>query len=162
MSEVTEKIPLKEVLAAVDMGASGMWQELDDFQQGKLKAEFFILTRYISNVKGQSRELQEHFVLTVNEFYNKHWNTLSKHPELLWRLLCMCSHESKKIFFHEWIGFKKKSGNSSNKILNFLMDIYPAKKQDDLELLASMMTKADAKKLAEEFGYEQSKISKMF
>lgn len=162
MSEVTQKIPLKEVLAAVDMGASDMWQELDENQQKALKKEFFILTRYISNVKGKSREMQEHFVLTVNEFYNKHWNTLQQHPELLWRLLCMCSHESKNIFFHEWIGFKKKAGNSNNKIEKFLLEIYPSAKQADIEMLASTMSKADAKKLAEQYGYEKSQISKMF
>lgn len=157
---MSEKVPLKEVLAAVDMNAKSMWKELDDDQRKALKNEFFILNRYISNVEGQKREMQEHFVLTVNEFFNKHWNTIQKHPELMWQLLCMCSHESKKIFFHKWIGAKKATSN--NKVIKFLTSIYPNSKTDEIELLANISTKAELKALAKEYGYEDSAIKKMF
>ena len=157
---MTEKIPLKEVLAAVDLNGKSMWDELDEAQQKALKSEFFILNRYISNVKGRSRETQEHFILTVNEFYNKHWNTLQKHPKLLWNLLCMCNLDGKSIFFHEWIGFKKKASN--NKIYNFLLSLYPEKKEDEVEVLAAMTTTAEAKDLARQYGYEDKVIAKMF
>jgi hypothetical protein len=156
---MTEKIELKEKLAAVDYGAKTLWDEITDDQRKALKSEFYILNRYISNVKGQSREHQEHFVLTVNEYFNKHWNTLQKHPKLLWSLLCMCSHESKKIFYHEWIGFKKKKGEG--KVSKFLAEIYPMRKTDELELLAVMMTKKDVKYLAEQHGYTDKEISKI-
>ena len=157
---MTEKVALKDVLACVDNNYKGLWSEIDDSQRKALKNEFFILNRYISNVKGQSRELQEHFVLTVNEFYNKNWNILQNHPGLLWQLLCMCSHESKKIFFHEWIGFKKKEGN--NKVLNFLEGIYPTKKQDEIEMMAEMLTLPEVKELARKYGYDDKQITKMF
>ena len=80
---MAEKIPLKEILAAVDSNYKSLWDELDDEQQKALKSELFILNRYISSVKSSSRETQEHFVLTVNEFFNKNWYTLQKHPKLL-------------------------------------------------------------------------------
>lgn len=115
---MSEKIELKEKLAAVDIGAKTMWDEIDDEQRKSLKQEFFILNRYISNVKGQPRETQEHFVLTVNEFFNKYWNDLSKHPKLMWQLLCMCSHESKKSTFMNGLGLKRKK--AILKKLNFL------------------------------------------
>ena len=70
---MSEKIELKEKMAAVDMGARSMWDEMDDTQRKSLKQEFFILNRYISNVKGQTRDTQENFVLTVNEYFNKYW-----------------------------------------------------------------------------------------
>jgi hypothetical protein len=156
---MSEKVELKEKLAAVDLAAKSMWDEMDDVQRKSLKSELFILNRYVSNVKGQNRETQEHFVLTVNEFFNKHWNTLQKHPKLLWMLLCMCSHESKKIFFHEWIGFKKKKGEG--KVSKFLEEIYPMRKTDELELLATLMTKKEIKYLAEQYGYSEKEISKI-
>jgi len=142
---MSEKIELKDKLAAVDLGAKNLWDDITDDQRKSLKSELFILNRYISNVKGQSRELQEHFVLTVNEFFNKHWNTLQKHPKLQWQLLCMCSHESRKIFFHEWIGFKRKKADT--KRLKFLLELYPSKKQDELELLSELMTLKEIKDL---------------
>jgi len=156
---MSQKIELKEKLAAVDMNGKSLWDEMDADQQKALKSELFILNRYISNAQG-GREVQEHFVLTVNEYFNKHWNTLQKHPKLLWQLLCMCGHESQKIFFHQWIGFKKKQGN--NKIGKFLLEVYPNRKQDEIDMLAVMMTTAEAKKLAQAHGYEDKQIAKMF
>ncbi len=156
---MSEKIELKDKLAAVDLGAKSLWDEMDDANRKALKSELFILNRYISNVKGQPRHVQEHFVLTVNEYFNKHWNTLQKHPKLLWQLLCLCSHESRKIFFHEWIGFKKKKGES--KRAKFLATIYPTRKLDDLETLAELMSNKDFKDLAVQHGYEEKEIEKL-
>ena len=118
------------------------------------------MNRYVSNVKSNNRNHQEHFVLTVNEYFNKHWNTLQKHPKLLWRLLCMCSLKDSKVHYHEWIGNKKKTG--SNKKIKFLEKLYPSKKQDELELLSQLMSDSDCKKLAEQHGYEDSVIKQLF
>ena len=105
---MSEKIELKDKLAAVDLNSKGLWDEMDDTQRKSLKSELFILNRYVSSAKGQSRDVQEHFVLTTNEYYNKNWNDIQKHPKLVWQTLCMCSHESKKTHFHEWIPLKKQ------------------------------------------------------
>lgn len=154
------KVELKEKLAAVDLGAKELWDELDDANKKALKSELFILNRYVSSAKGQSREVQEHFVLSVNEYFNKHWNTLQKHPKLLWQLLCMCSHESKKVFFHEWIGFKKKKGDT--KRLKFLLQVYPSRKQDELEMMAELMDLKDFKEMAKDLGYSDKEIKELF
>ncbi len=159
---MSEKIELKDKLAAVDMNYKGLWDEINDDQRKSLKQEFYILNRYVSNVKSSKQELQEHFVLTVNEYFNKHWNTLQKHPKLLWQLLCMCSHESRQIFFHQWIGHKPKSKNGNDKIQKFLLELYPSKKTDEIEMMSSLMTVKEAKALAEQHGYEQKQIDKMF
>jgi hypothetical protein len=155
---MSDKIELKEKLAAVDLGAVSMWDEMSLEQQKSLKNEFFILNRYISNVKGQSREVQEHFVLTVNEYFNKYWFDLQKHPKLMWQLLCMCSHESRKIFYHEWIGFKRKK---ENKRITFLAMMFPNSNQYELELMAELYSLAELKELAMDTGYSDEEISKM-
>jgi hypothetical protein len=156
---MSDKIELKEKLAFVDMNARSVWDEMDAEQQKSLKQEFFILNRYISNVKGQSREIQEHFVLTTNEFFNKYWFDLQKHPKLMWQLLSMCGHESKKVFFHEWIGFKKKK---DNKRIKFLAEVYPDRKDDEIEILAEITTLAELKQLAADHGHSPAEIKKMF
>jgi hypothetical protein len=156
---MSEKIELKEKLAAVDLGAKDMWDAMDSDQQKSLKSEFFILNRYVSNVANQSKEIQEHFVLAVNEFFNKHWFLLQKHPKLMWQLLCMCSHDSKKIFFHQWMGFKQKKAET--KMLKVLMSIYPSKKQSDLELLSDLMSAGELKSLLEQHGYSDKEIKKL-
>ena len=155
---MNDKIELKEKIAFVDLNVRAAWDEMTPEQQKSLKSEYFILNRYISNVKGQSRELQEHFVLTVNEYFNKHWNDLQKHPKLLWLLLCMCSYNGEKTFFHEWLGNKKKAGGG--KKMKFLEEIYPSRKRDELELLAQLSTDKDLKELARKHGMDEATIAK--
>jgi hypothetical protein len=156
---MSEKVELKEKLAAVDQNVRELWDAMDADQQKALKSEFFILNRYVSNVQGQKREIQEHFVLTVNEYFNKHWNSLQKHPKLMWMLLCMCSYNKDKVFWHEWIGHKKRAGSNTKKI-RFLEEIYPNKKQDEIEVLSRISTDKEIKELARAYGMDEATIAK--
>lgn len=157
---MTDKIELKEKLAAIDMNCKSLWDDLSEEQKKSLKSEFFILNRYVSSVKSNNKEEQEHYILAVNEYFNKHWNLLQKHPKLLWQLLCMCSFDNKKIFYHEWIGYKKKK--TGNKVYKFLEDLYPNKKTDELELLSQLYTEKDCKVLAQSYGFDEKQIQKIF
>lgn len=154
---MSDKIELKEKLSAVDQNIRELWDAMEPDQQKALKSEFFILNRYVSSAKGQKREIQEHFVLTVNEYFNKHWNSLQKHPKLLWLLLCMCSYNGETVFFHEWIGKKKTTGGKRVKLLEELL---PHLKHDELELLAKISTDKEIKDLARHHGYDESTIAK--
>jgi hypothetical protein len=156
---MSEKIELKEKIQAVDENVRELWDAMDADQQKSLKQEFFILNRYISSAKGEKREVQEHYVLAVNEYFNKHWNELQKHPKLLWLLLCMCSYNGQKKVFHEWIGAKKKTGSNSKKT-KFLAEIYPNKKMDEIELLSAMVTDKEIKELARKHGMDEATIAK--
>jgi len=156
---MSDKVELKEKLAAVDQNVRELWDAMDADQQKALKSEFYILNRYVSNVQGQKREVQEHFVLTVNEFFNKNWNSIQKHPKLLWQLLCMCSYNGNTVFFHQWLGNKKKSGNGGKKV-KFLEEIYPTRKMDELELLAELSTDKDLKELGRKYGMDEATLAK--
>jgi hypothetical protein len=156
---VSEKIELKEKLAAVDQNVRELWDAMDAEQQKALKNEFFILNRYVSSGGTSDREIQEHFVLTVNEYFNKNWNLLQKHPKLMWMLLCMCSYNGERIFWHEWIGYKKKTGSNSKKI-KFLEELYPNKKRDEVEMLSQLMTDKEIKDLARKYGMDEATIAK--
>jgi hypothetical protein len=156
---VSEKVELKEKLTAVDQNIRELWDAMDAEQQKSLKNEFYILNRYVSSAAGQKREIQEHFVLAVNEYFNKNWNNLQKHPKLMWLLLCMCSYNGEKTFFHEWIGYKRKPGTNSKKI-NFLSELYPTKKMDEIELLASISTDKEIKELGKSYGLDDATIAK--
>ena len=156
---MSEKVELKEKLTAVDQKVRELWDAMTPEQQKHLKSEYFILNRYISSAAGQKRDIQEHFVLTVNEYFNKHWNLLQKHPKLMWYLLCMCSYNGEKVFWHEWIGFKKKAGSNSKKT-KFLAEIYPNKKMDEIELLSKMTTDKEIKELARKYGLDEATIAK--
>jgi hypothetical protein len=110
-------------------------------------------------VQGQKQDIQEHFVLTVNEYFNKNWNLLQKHPKLMWLLLCMCSYNGDKVFWHEWIGHKKKAGGNSKRT-KFLEELYPNKKRDEVELLSKISTDKEVKDLARKYGMDEATIAK--
>ena len=63
---MNDKIELKEKLAAVDLNVKNLWDDMNDEQRKALKSEFFILNRYVSNVKSSNRDVKEHYVLSVN------------------------------------------------------------------------------------------------
>ena len=152
------KLALKDILEAVDQGGRDLWDLFDEEQRKDVK--FFLLNRYVSSVRTSNREVQEHFVLATNEYFNKHWNLLYKHPKLLWQLLCCCGYENKQAYFHEWIGNKKKAGEG--KKLKLLQEMYPSRKMDELEMLADIMTTKELKHLAQEQCWDDKKIDKFF
>tara|TARA_B100001057_G_scaffold196044_2_gene196781 strand:+ start:6514 stop:6945 length:432 start_codon:yes stop_codon:yes gene_type:complete len=140
-----KKLPLKDVLAAIDLNAKNVWDELSD--EERKQVSFYLLNRYVSSVKS-TREKAELAVFKTNEYYNKGFFVLQKHKKLLWQLLCM-SGNTGKIQYHEWIGYKHKK--TSNKDQKELEKIYPNMKQDELELMLSLMTKKEFKELLEQY-----------
>jgi len=149
---MADKLQLKEILAAVDMDAKYLWDELTDDQRKSIV--FFTLNRYISNVSG-SREMQEHFALLANERFNKNlFLFLSKHPKLCWQLACSCAHESKDIKFHPWLKLKKEK----NKKVEFLAELFPEKKRKDLETLAAITTDKEVKEYCKSLGWDKKAI----
>ena len=140
-----QKLPIKDILAAIDMNAKNVWKELSD--EERKQVSFWLLNRYISAVQG-SRDKMELAVFKTNEYYNKHYMDVSKHPQLQWQLLCN-SGNTGKIEYHPWIGFKKKNGNN-NAAIKLLETIYPNMKTNEVELLARISTKKELKQLAED------------
>ncbi len=145
----------KEMIPAVDMGMKELWDAATEEGRKEIKGDLWNLNRYISNVKTNNRELQEHFVLTVNEFYNKNWNEISKHPKLQWQTLCLCSHETKKTFFHEWVPLKKVK----DKKVEFLANLFPDMKMSDIETLAAITTDKEIKEYAKDLGWDKKQIA---
>lgn len=144
---MADKLPLKDILGAIDMGAKNVWDELTDEQRKQVS--FYLLNRYCSVVKGK-REAQELAVFKTNEYYNKNYFTVAKHQKLLWQLLCMTANENKSIQYHEWIGYKKKGANNS-KSGKALEKIFPNMKTDEIQMLVSMNKKKDIERFIEEY-----------
>lgn len=154
---MSDKLTIKDETGAIDMGARLLWDEFTDDQ--KKQISFFLLNRYASSIKTSDREAQELAVFKTNEYFNKNFFNISKHPKLLWYLICMTGNDEQKIYFHEWIGHKKKSGD--NKIYKFLEDKYPNMKRDEIEMMAQMIDKKDVKQMAKDLGMTDAEIKKV-
>jgi len=145
----------KDMIPAVDLGLKDLWDAAYEVVRKEIKGDFWNLNRYISNVKTNNKELQEHFLLTTNEFYNKHWNDIQKHPKLVWQTLCLCSHESKKTQFHEWIPLKKQK----NKKIEFLAELFPNMKMADIETMAVVTTDKEIKEYCATLGWDKKQVN---
>ncbi|NBR60143.1 MAG: hypothetical protein EBT86_00565 [Actinobacteria bacterium] len=146
------KLELKDILSALDQNGKDIWDLLDDEQ--KKAIPFFVLNRFMSSVKTNSREVQEHYVLATNEYYNKHYFSLYQHPKLLWLLLCSCSYDNDKTYFHEYIRLEK----DKNVKLKILEKLYPKKKIDDLETLSHLNSLKEIMELAKDHGWNDKEI----
>lgn len=123
------------------------WDRCTPEQQKKIAP--FLLNRYMSIVKG-SAELHAYYLMATNQRVNVNYFALSKHPKLIWQLLCTVSPGMGNQF-HQWIGNKKKKSSNTD-IRKRLAELYPNYKEDELDLLASITTASDLKELAEASG----------
>ena len=80
---------------------------------------------------------------------------MGKHPKLAWQLACSCSHESKKIQYHEWLGLKREK----NKKEEFLANLFPNMKRSDVETLATITTDKEIKQYCEDLGWSKKEVN---
>lgn len=146
-----KKIPLKDILAAIDTDSKTVWKELTDEQ--KKNVPFWILNRYVANVNSDNLEKQAMAVLRVNKYYNKNWAAISKHPELLWQLLCI-SGKSDKIEFHKWLGLKSHNNKKEKKIIKLLKELLPTEKTADIELRYKLSSEKEIINFIKSYGID--------
>ena len=143
-------LPLNTVLSALDQKDMKFWDRCTTDQQKKIAP--FLLNRYMSLVKG-NQEPAAYYLMATNQRVNTNYFALSKHPKLVWQLLCTVSPGMGKKF-HQWVGHKKKGTSSKglSDIRKQLSVIYPNMKEDELDLMSTITTKKELKELAKASG----------
>lgn len=147
-------IPLKDVMAALDKRQRNFYQTLTAEQQKTFSA--WMMMRYASSVQGRN---SAHYLYMVNELVNKNFSDVSKHPELQWLLLSACG--GGKIEFHPYIK-PPNARKIKNKVTEFLSELYPHMKSQDLQLLIDLNTKQELVQIAEAHGYDDKTIREIF
>jgi hypothetical protein len=150
---MSDKLNISNELQKLDTKNRQFYRGLTDEERKKFST--FLMIRWSSSVQG-SADLQAYYLLSCNENLNKHFFDLSRHPELQW-LSATTVSPGMGTFRHDWIKQKKRDSNNS-KAVKFLRQIYPAYKQDELELLAQINSTAELKQLAREHGFDDKRI----
>jgi hypothetical protein len=153
---MSEKLTINDETAAIDFRATDLWDNLTEEQRKQIS--FYLLLRYASDVRTSSSDAQAFAVVKTNEYYNKNFFMLSKHPKLLWHLVCMTGNVETQ-YFHEYIKFKKKTSDS--KVHKILLSFYPTMKPDEIDLLAKITTPAEIKEYARKLGMDDNAIKKI-
>jgi hypothetical protein len=149
-----EKLSLNNELSQLNQKNRNFFDELTD--EEKKKFSTYLMMKYSANVEGPS-ELQEWYLRASNERVNQHFFDLGHHPKLQW-LLCTSVSPNMGNQRHYWLANKKKTSNS--KVTKFLSKMYPAMKNDEIELLVNLNSIKDIKELAKSFGMSDSDIKK--
>ena len=147
-------LPLKTVMAAIDKRDKGWYNRLNAEQTKAFST--WMMMRYASSVQGKNAA---HFIFMVNELVNKNFEEIYKHPELQWMLMSMCG--TGKIEFHPYIK-PPNSRKKKNKVTEFLSDLFPTLKSDELEMILDIHTQDELKQLAEAHGYDDKAIKDIF
>lgn len=147
---MTSKLDLKKTLRAVDNRDYDFYNNLTDEEKKSFSP--YVLMRFISNVKGEDY-LQEWYIERTNELVNKnHWVLSKNDKELLWKLCAATGVGSTQ--FHPYLASGKKE--KTNKIEKLLAEIYPARKIDDIKVMASLMSEQDKEDLFDKMGFDKN------
>ena len=130
------------------------YKRLNDEQKKAFSA--WMMMRYCSSVQGRDAA---NYICLTNELVNFQFMEVSKHPELQWLLLSACG--TGKIQFHPYLkppNAKKKK----NQISEFLYQLYPNCKPEDIELMIKLNSNEELKALAYDYGYDDKTIKDIF
>ena len=148
------QIPLADVMLAIDRKRRDWYYDLTDEQVKAFSA--WMMMRYASSVQGGNAAS---YLFMVNECVNKNFSDLSKHPELQWLLFTLCGSGKKE--FHPYIK-PPTSRKKKNRIAEWLSELYPLAKSDEVDLIIKLNDKADLKNLALENGMSDREIKELF
>ncbi len=144
MSEKKKFLDSKALLRSLDRRDKDFYKRLSPEDRKLFSA--FLMMRFASSVDGD-RFFQEHYVESVNELVNKNFWTLSKHPELQWKLLSMCGATQQ--MYHPYLHSGGK-GKSKDKTREAVVQAMPTNKQSDIDVFMAINDTKDIKKWLED------------
>jgi hypothetical protein len=135
---MSDKLNIANEMRQFDRKNRDFYDELTAEERKKFSN--YLMIRWGSSVEG-SRDLQEFYVISCNERFNKHFFDLGKHPKLQWLLATTVSPDMGTPR-HPWIAPKKKDPGASS-FKKQLSELFPHLKNDEIDLLASITTKKE-------------------
>jgi hypothetical protein len=135
---MSDKLNIANEMRQFDRKNRHFYDELTAEERKKFSN--YLMIRWGSSVEG-SRDLQEFYVISCNERFNKHFFDLGKHPKLQWLLATTVSPDMGTPR-HPWIAPRKKEPGAGS-VKKQLSELFPHMKTDEIDLLASITTKKE-------------------
>ena len=134
-------------MAQLDTKNRGFYDSLTDEERKKFSN--YLMIRWSSTVAG-GQELQEYYVQSCNHYLNKNFFAINRHPKLQWLCATAVSPNLGRQD-HTWIKVKSKE-KGSNDTKKTLMQLFPAMKASDIEVLSQLVDKKELREHLREHG----------
>jgi hypothetical protein len=150
---------IKQEMGAIDRRRFGWYNSLTDDERKSLS--MWVLQRWTTCTSSKVDEINEHYLTLTNDIVNVHFNAMSKHPELQFRLMQISGIGSEQP--RTWIKpMKKKKEISRNpKLFEFYEKQFPYFSDDEIEQLISIQDRDDQNELLAEHGLNAKEIKAM-
>lgn len=152
---MSDRLDIKTEMRALDLKDREFYDSLTDEERKKFSA--YMMMKWSANVEGQP-ELQEWYIRAHNERVNQNFFDVGREPKLQW-LLCTTVSPGMGSQRHYWLKAKsaKQDRGTANRV-KFLSDEYPMLKDDEVELLAQLITMEQCRQYARDSGWEDRQI----
>jgi hypothetical protein len=161
--DVKYKLNMFDALRAMDKKDRDFWDKLNE--QEKKGFAPFVMVRWASTVTHSMAEMDEWWLKATNQNFNMHLLNLNsetaKHPKLQW-LMATTTSPGMGAMNHQWIGYKKKTGKTNNKLKKFLIEQFPILSDEEITLLMSILTNKEIRQYAKDLGYNDKDIKSIF
>jgi hypothetical protein len=149
---IKEKIPLKQLLESIDLNQKDFYTQLSEEQKKSFSG--WLAMRFTSSCQ----QYPEHYLIMVNELVNTDFSSFKNHPELLWKLLCLCGAGIKT--YHPWIPPSGKK--SKNALRETLHESFVHLNSDEIDILLEINDNETFKQYFKDNGYQDDQIEKIF
>lgn len=151
------QLSIKNEMRAIDTKDRKWYDSLDEEDLKKYNKGMWTQQRYVSSIKHDISDFEEHYLEWTNELVNVHYNTLRHHPQLQFQLMQVVGLG--KPMFHQWVAPPK--GVQQNKLTKTFAEIYPQYNDEELEVFIAGHTKGELQDILEELGYDKKEIKKI-
>ena len=153
---MTDKIPLKDQLAAIDTKNKDWWNTLDEESRNKMS--MWTMMRFCSSTSSRVKEINEHYLVMTNELVNVNFNDLRHHPELQFALMTTVGLGTKQ--YHQWIppGKRKSLKNVNKNMYELILKLNPELNDEEIALVINSMDKEEKIEFLEDAGIEKKKV----
>ena len=146
---MTDPLDIRNEMAQFDRKNREFYDSLTEEQKKKFSP--YLMIRWGSSVQG-SRDLQEFYLISTNQRLNRHFFSINtaQHKKLQWLMATTVSPDM-GTQRHQWIAPRKKEPGAGT-MRKQLSELFPHLKDDEIELLAQMTTKAELDQYLRDLG----------
>ena len=146
---MTDPLDIRNEMAQFDRKNREFYDSLTEEQKKKFSP--YLMIRWGSSVQG-SRDLQEFYLISTNQRLNRHFFSINtaQHKKLQWLMATTVSPDM-GTQRHQWIAPRKKEPGAGT-MRKQLAELFPHLKDDEIELLAQMTTKAELDQYLRDLG----------